>query len=115
MKASTDLLSRVNQILTRLGSSGERLDDTSRQILFQIAENQGNGKTTTVSDVTRTNEYGTAPTVYTRLKKLLELDLIVSSPNPADGRSNHLKLTNRSVRMLKASDDAIRKATNATE
>ena len=110
MKASTDLLSRVNQILTRLGTNGEPLDDTSRQILFQIAQNQGNGKTTTVSDVTRTNEYGTAPTVYTRLKKLLELDLIVSSPNPTDGRSNHLRLTNRSVRMLKASADAIRKA-----
>lgn len=110
MKASTDLLCRVNQILTRLGANGEPLDDTSRQILFQIAQNQYNGKTTTVSDVTRIYQYGTPPTVYTRLKKLLELDLIASSPNPADGRSNQLRLTNRSVRMLKASADAIRKA-----
>lgn len=115
MKASAKLLYRVNQILTRLGTNGESLDDTSRQILLQIAKNQEDGKTTTVSDVTRTNQYGTAPTVYTRLKKLLELDLIASSPNPADGRSNHLKLTNRSVRILKASADAIRSASSSKD
>lgn len=108
MKASFNLMYRIQKILTNFGGEEMALDETSRQILFQVANNQQTGQITTVSDITRQSHYGTAPTVYTRLKKLVELDLITSSQNPADGRSNMLQLTKRSERLIKAAENAVR-------
>lgn len=108
MKASFNLMYRIQKILTDFGGEGMALDETSRQILFQVANNQQTGQITTVSDITRQSHYGTAPTVYTRLKKLVELGFITSNPNPADGRSNILKLTKRSEKLIKAGEKAIR-------
>jgi len=113
MKSSVDLMYRVQKILSDLGVEGKMLDDTSRQILLQVASNQYSGQVTTVSDITRHTEYGTAPTVYTRLKRLVELGLIKSESNPADGRSNLLKITKSSEKLIKAGAKAIQRAASS--
>lgn len=110
MKSSANLLYRVQQIIGSMGEPGRPLDETSRKILLQIAHNQCNGKTTCVSDITREKDYGTAPTIYTRLKKLAEMDLVHSTRNPEDGRSNTLRLTPAAARLLKKQARAIRAA-----
>lgn len=110
MRSSSTLLYRIQRVLNEFGTNGQVLDATSREILFQIADNQFNGIDTTVSDVTRHTHYGTAPTVYLRLKKLAELGLITSKPNPADGRSSLLRLTDLSEKLIKAGAKAVRSA-----
>ena len=112
MKSSANMMYRIQKILSDIGVEGTTLDETSRQILLQVASNQYSGKATTVSDITRHAQYGTAPTVYTRLKKLVELGLITSETNPADGRSNLLKITKRSEALIKTGAKAIQRATS---
>ena len=113
MKSSANIMYRIQKILSDIGVDGTILDETSRQIVLQVASNQYSGQATTVSDITRHTEYGTAPTVYTRLKKLVELGLITSETNPADGRSNLLKITKRSETLIKTGAKAIQRATSS--
>lgn len=113
MKASTELLLRINDFFNAIGSSVEPLDDLSRDILLQVADAQVNSRDIRVSDVTSHKSYVTAPTVYSRLKKLADMDLIRSTSDPKDKRAVLLSLTPKAQKKLKRVAQDIRQACQA--
>lgn len=113
MKASTDLVIRVRKFLNAIASPDKQLDDLSRSILFQVAEAQLHSRGIRVSEVAKRNEHATAPTIYGRLKKLAELDLIKSTPDHKDGRAVLLTLTPRAQRQMKNAAKEIRRVCQA--
>ncbi len=102
MNGSTEYMRRIQSILDTLGSGDRSLDELSRRILLQIAGGQSSGRLLTVSDVAINSAYGTPPTLYARLKVLIESGMIKASPNPSDKRSLLLSLTPKAKRQLDA-------------
>lgn len=102
MRQTTELLQRVDQLLDSIGTASQRLDDTSRRIVLQIARAGTEGRTLRVSDIVAVTAYGTAPTVLSRLKKLVSMGIIRSAASRSDGRARELALTPRTQRKLKS-------------
>ena len=100
MGESTHLLQRIQRLLDSIGSPEERLDETSRRILLQLADARAEGRKLRVTDVISVSEYGTAPTVLSRLKKLTEMGLISSEASSTDGRARELSITPKTLKKL---------------
>ena len=113
MKASTELLVRINDSFNSIGSSDEPLDDLSRNIVLQVADAQVNSRHIRVSDIISHKNHVTAPTVYSRLKKLADRDLIRSTSDPKDRRAVLLSLTPKAQKELKRVARDIRQACQA--
>ena len=113
MKASTELLVRINDSFNSIGSSDEPLDDLSRNIVLQVADAQVNSRDIRASDIISHKSHVTAPTVYLRLKKLADMDLINSTSDPKDKRAILLSLTPKAQKELKRVAQDIRQACQA--
>ena len=92
MKRSTDLLIRVMGIINSISPRDEHLDDLSRAIFLQIAEADANNRNLRVSDIAKSND-ATAPTIFGRVKDLIEMGLIWTKADPQDGKAQLLYLT----------------------
>jgi len=113
MKPSTDLLVRIYRIFSAIGSQDQPLDDLSRSIFLQVAEASANKQNIKVSDVVHSGIGATAPTVYGRLKQLIDMDLIRSSTDPEDGRAVLLALTPKAQKKMKKMAQELREACKA--
>ena len=110
MKDDTKLLIRIQELFNAFGDQGNQLDESSRRMLFQVAEAYNAGKPLIVSDLAKNTDYGTAPTVYGRLKKLLDSGLIQNRQSPEDGRAIQLLPTPKAQKQLKELGLKVRKA-----
>ena len=102
MRESTKLLQRIQKLLDSIADQEEPLDETSRRILLQLAEAKAAGRKLRVTDVVSVTDYGTAPTVLFRLKKLAEMGLIRSEASKSDRRARELSVTPRAQRKIKS-------------
>ena len=100
MKRSSDLLIRVMGVINTISPGDEQLDDLARAIFLQIAEADANSRNLRVSDITSSNA-ATAPTIYGRLKNLVEMGLIWTKTDPQDGRVQLLCLTPMAQKSIK--------------
>jgi len=106
-----NLIFRINRIVRSIeNSSGlSDLDMSTRSILGFIGEAEAENQTLHVSDVVKILSFGTAPTVYARLRELEKSGWIKSIPDPRDGRAKQLQLTSKARRVYtKMSTEALK-------
>lgn len=77
------------------------LDHISRDMLHQITVAQIRKQPLCISDLAQNSQHGTAPTVYARLKKLVEAGWIERSENKNDKRSVILTITPKTQTTIK--------------
>ena len=88
-----------------------RLDELQRQLIYLIADEASQGRAVRISTLKLRGEFGTVPTILSRLNGLIEKGLIARLPDPEDGRAHHLTLTPKAKRaILKVSRDVERAA-----
>lgn len=113
MRDDTKLLVRIQELFNALGDHDNQIDEGSRRMLFEVAQAYNSGKPLIVSNLAKNSNYGTAPTVYSRLKKLLEAGLIKNRKSPDDGRAVQLLPTPKAQKQLKELGMKVRKASTA--
>lgn len=86
------------------------LNHASREILVEIGlAAEIEGKTTLVTDLTRSERHGTLPTVVKRISDLVEDGWIVKTESPDDRRAKILSLSPKSENMFRKMSKIIRK------
>ena len=93
MKASTELVVNVLDVLDNFGSPDESIDVVSRAIILEVAKANSNGHPARETDIVRSFDFCSHVTVHKRLTKLLEKDLIAATQNPEDRRVQLLHLS----------------------
>ena len=83
------------------------LDFLSREILHLIASANVSGVKLRVSDVTKDAVFGTSPTVYARLNKLVEGGWIVKKADEDDKRVALIQITSMAREKLKKISKAL--------
>jgi hypothetical protein len=112
---SKQLIFRIFHLVRSIeASSGlSELNIAARSILSFIGEEEAEGRTLNVSDVVNGPDFGTAPTVYSRLAELEKAGWIKSAPDPRDGRAKQVQLTSLARRTYaKMSNAALKAATS---
>lgn len=71
------------------------IDPHSCSILSFIGESEADGERLRISDIVAKREFGSPPTVYSRIQVLEEADLLVRLPDSDDRRSKTVHLTPR--------------------
>lgn len=100
MNEHISLLSRVQRLLDGFGSTAERLDQRSREILLHIAEFEKQGEKLNMSDIRFNPQFGSPATALGRLRFLLDEGWIRTSPHPEDRRVQLLAITPRAERQI---------------
>lgn len=82
-------------------ASGLRdIDPCSRSILDFVCESETEGRELRVSDIVARQDFGSPPTVYSRVKLLEDTGFLVRLPNANDRRSKSVHLTPRARRVF---------------
>lgn len=89
------------------------LNFVSREILVEIGLAANNGRLTHVTDLTRSEKYGTLPTVVKRIADLVNSGWIVRQDNPEDRRAKILSLSPKSETAFRRLSRTIRKFNKA--
>jgi DNA-binding HxlR family transcriptional regulator len=76
------------------------LDDLQKRLIYRIADETAQGNAVRVSDLKALGDFGTRPTLLSRLNGMIESGLIARVPNPEDGRSHYLTLTPKAKRAI---------------
>lgn len=92
-----------------LTSGMNALDLTSKEILARIAAAQARSEPTRVTDLVKSRELGTPPTLITKVSHLEEDGWILSTIDPADKRVRRLTLTPKAREAYSAMSDAAMK------
>jgi len=107
MKQSA-LIFRINQLVRAIEERTGlmEMDFASREMLKFIGEAQTASKTLSVSDIVKSEIFGTPPTVYSRLTKLEEAGWINSRANAEDGRVKNIVLSTAAIKAFSRMSDA---------
>ena len=108
MKSSLELLIRIERLLSNLGSTGEHLDEVSREMLLHISEAEIHQREVRVSTLCRDERFGSFPTAHRRLKRLIEMGLIQSAADPSDARVLVLSMTAKTKKNIRHAARQIR-------
>lgn len=92
-----NLIFKINQVIRAVEdrSGLGDLDLTSKEILRFVGENEAHKKRLNVSEVVRHGEFGSPPTVFSRLSLLEQHGWIALVTDNADGRVKNVQLTPR--------------------
>lgn len=86
------------------------LDHISRDILHEITLAQLGKQPLCISDLARNSRHGTAPTIYTRIKKLVDAGWVERSENEDDKRSVILTITPKTQTVIKKISKVLERA-----
>lgn len=76
------------------------LDEMQKRLIYLIADETAQGHAVRMSHLKEHGEFGTAPTLLSRLNGLIDGGLLARVPDPNDGRSHHLTLTPKAKRAI---------------
>ena len=77
-----------------------KLDGVQKRIIYLIADEMAQGQGVRMSQLKAHREFGTMPTILSRLNGMIESGLLARVPDPTDGRSHHLALTPKAKRAI---------------
>lgn len=98
---------RLNRVLRTLEHEAglSDTDPLSKSILLFLGELEEQGRRITVTDVVRSGQFGTAPTVFSRLDELHVGQWIERKTDSNDKRVRLLGLTSKTRRLFKRMSD----------
>ncbi len=91
------------------------LDLAAREILRLVGDGEASGKRLNVSEIVRHSEFGSPPTIFSRIARLHEAGWIAYAPDPSDGRIRIVELTARARRAFALMSAAAVKAISAKD
>ena len=92
------LMSAISRAESQTPLSG--LDRLQKRLIYLIADTTAQGEIIRMSDLKALAEFGTPPTILSRLNEMVESRLIQRVPDPNDGRSHHIILTPEARRAM---------------
>lgn len=90
-----NVIFKINQVIRAIEerSGLGDLDLTAKEILRFIGEGEAARKRINVTEIVRHTEFGSPPTIFTRISRLEEEGWIAYAPDPTDGRVRNVELT----------------------
>lgn len=93
----------------------DELDLVAREILRLVGDGEASGMKLNVSEIVRHSEFGSPPTIFSRISRLQEGGWITYAPDPSDGRIRIVGLTARARRAFAQMSAAAVKAISARD